>query len=138
MIKIARNILLFVLSIEIMWSIFFSEWEFSNYYLRIIETAALPFVFFAFLACVAGVREKSKYGFLFAGLYSLPIAIFFSWFFLHPLDSHSEEKDMAVVKNLGDNKKIITRKYFNYKHNVWQTDTVKVQEFFIFRKYLRD
>ena len=76
MIKLIRNVLLFVLLIEALWSFFFPEWKFS------------------------------------------------------------EERDVAIVQRIDANQKLVSRRYFNYKHNRWQTDTVKVQEFFVFRKVL--
>jgi len=136
MIKLIRNFLLSVLLIEAGWCLFFPEWRFSNYYLRVVEDVTLPFIFFAFLACLAAIHAKRIYGFIFVAICSLPVAAFISWFSLHPLDAHSEEKDVAIIQRINNNYKLVSRKYFNYKHNVWQTDTVKVQEFFVFRKVM--
>lgn len=126
------------LLIAIVWEIFLPEWRFASRDLRIIATAITPFVFVALIGCLIAVKFKSWQAVIPTCLFLTVIGGCISWTFLHPLDSHSEPIDIATVRELGNNRKEITRIAYNNKHNAWETNTAIVEQWLFFRRIVSE
>jgi len=127
---------LLVLSLWL-WEMAFPKWFFSDYYFRVGKIIVTPFIYCWLITGIVDYKIKHRHATVIILVWGLLLASFIVYINLRPIDSNSERKDILVLKNIDNNKKVIIQEYFNYKHNRRERDTVTVKEVLLFRKYLK-
>jgi hypothetical protein len=104
-------------------------------------TANKVFTIFSFLGliyCTVLWLTKNKWVIISLGLLFLIFLVLVAWTEEHPIDTTTNPVDIATLREYGDGKKLIARKYLNAKTNATIEDTVLVKDILVFRQFYAD
>ncbi len=112
------------------------NWAFTKGYLNVASKIIFEFSFLAVVLCIALLFKVNK-------VIVIAFAVIFAFAFvilaygeIYPIDTTTEPIDVRTLEkhNNGDN--LIVREYQNAKTGRIIHDTVKVHDYFIFRKFI--
>lgn len=125
-----------VLVLEITIGYLFPNWTFINGNLTIAYSIIGYLAFSSFILCIPILFNASKMLTIPLGVVLFIIFFINSCSVIHPIDTTTKPKDIAIVKTYENGNQLIVRKRINAKTNNIILDTVLVKDYFIFRKLL--
>lgn len=122
-----------ILLLNVLHSIFVSEWYWANAYLNSAMIAVGSIALGIFAAALIGIGTRLTHIFVLTAIVFCCITGCFSCSEHRPIDSEWTPIELDVVKNLGSYT-LIKRGIYNGKHGTWTYDTIAVKDKWIFRK----
>ncbi|MBX2907126.1 MAG: hypothetical protein KF744_13860 [Taibaiella sp.] len=134
-VKIAVTFACIVL-LYIGWSELIPNWTFRKDYLNIASRIIFEFSLLALIICVTLLLKANMKLIIILGVALSFAFIAIAWGEINPIDTTTEPKDKWTLERYTDGSKLTVREYQNAKTGEKITDTVRVHDYAIFRKFV--
>ena len=112
------------------------NWAFTRGGLNITSKIIFEFSFLAMLLCIALLVKVNKYIIISISVIFTFAFIIMAWGEIYPIDTTTEPVDTYTIATDSKGQRLIIREYENAKTGSIIYDTVKVHDYFIFRKFV--